>query len=236
DLYGVKRLCMKQLLSFALLACITYASSAQNWLNKLNKKLDSLNTKSTAFKRKSDSTRATTAALTGAHTATNTPAAGGTSYANGTPPPPPPPPPAPPPPASTSNTANTNTGDDLVFTLTGCSGSIGGQTVTLSFTIANPNKVNQTINIGWGAACKAIDQDGDVCRPKECVIANGNGAGYTEVPTGLTLQGSITFANLLSKEQQLALVQFNIFTRNSDGGRDPHTKSIDMRNIPISWQ
>ena len=139
-------------------------------------------------------------------------------------------------PTSTSNTANTNTGDQLVFTLTGCSGSIGAQTVTVSFTIANPVKVNQTINIGLGPACKAIDQDGDDCRPKECALANGNGAAFTELPTGITMKGSITFSNVLSKEQQLAMVQFNIFTRNYDGGRDPHVKSIDLRNIPISWQ
>ncbi len=233
---------MKKLLFLTLLASLTHAASAQGWLAKLNKKLDTLNSRTAAFKRKTDSARATTQALTGAHASNGTPAtstiAGG---ATGNPVAPgttgnPIAPGTTVIPASTSNTTNTNTGDQLVFTLTGCSGSIGAQTVTLSFTIGNPVKVNQTVNIGLGPACKAIDQDGDACRPKECMLANGNGAGYTEIPTGLTLKGSITFSNVLSKEQQLALVQFNIFTRNSDGGGDPHVKTIDLRNLPISWQ
>jgi len=201
---------------------MTYAASAQGWLAKLNKNIDSFNSKTRAFKKRSDSTKALITPSTPAGTAgnPNTPATPGSTVI----------------PASTSGTANTNTGDQLVFIVTGVAGSIGAQTVTISFTIANPVKVNQTINIGLGPACKAIDQDGDACRPKECMLANGNGAAYTELPTGLTRKGSITFSNVLSKEQQLAMVQFNIFTRNSDGGRDPHVKTIDLRNIPISWQ
>jgi hypothetical protein len=229
---------MKKLLFFAILASLTQASIAQSFLNKLNKKLDSLNSKKMAWKRKTDSAKATTQALTGTPnnaTAANnntgttiipasTTNTGSTII------------PATVIPASTSGTTNTNSGDQLVFAITGCNGSIGAQTVTISFTIANPVKVNQTINIGLGPACKAIDADGDACRPKECMLANGNGAAYTELPTGLTMKGSITFSNVLSKEAQFSMVQFNIFTRNSDGGRDPKVKAIDMRNVPITWQ
>lgn len=220
---------MKKLLLFALMAFLAYGASAQNWLTKFSSKIDSLNSKTRALKRRSDSAKASMQMLTGRQPSATpgTVASNGTSIPNQT---------VTNIPASASGTANTNTGDQLVFTLTGCSGSTGAQTVTLSFTIANPVKVNQTINIGVGPACKAIDQDGDDCRPKECMLANGNGAAYTELPTGLTMKGSITFANVLSKEQQLAMVQFNIFTRNSDGGRDPHVKAIDLRNVPISWQ
>ena len=222
---------MKKLLFFAVLASLTHASIAQVFLDKLNKKLDSINSKKNAWKRKSDSAKATTQALTGTPNTANpngaaaNPANAGSTVI-----------PATVIPASTSGTTNTNTGDQLVFAITGCNGSIGAQTVTISFTIANPVKVNQTINIGLGPACKAIDADGDACRPKECMLANGNGAAYTELPTGLTWIGRSTFANVLSKETQLALGQFNIFTRNSDGGRDPKIKTIDLRNVPITWQ
>jgi hypothetical protein len=141
-------------------------------------------------------------------------------------------------PATTTMAKNngSNSSDQLDFVATGCTGNTGAQTVTLYFTIANPVKVNQTIFIGTGPGCKAFDEEGDLSKPKACTLANGDGTKWTELPTGLTMKGSLTFSNILPKETQLAIVQFNIFTKNSDGGGDQQMKAIYMKNVSIIWQ
>ena len=50
------------------------------------------------------------------------------------------------------------------------------------------------------------------------------------------MKGSITFTNILPKQAQLALMEFNIFSHNADGGRDPKVKNVSAKNLPITWQ
>jgi len=131
---------------------------------------------------------------------------------------------------------NNNSTDAVAIQLDACTGNAAAQTVTIFFTIANPASVNQAIAIGLGQYAKAIDPDGNLSRARECHLADGNGAGWTELPTGLKMKGSITFTNILPKQAQLALMEFNIFSHNADGGRDPKVKNISAKNLAITWQ
>jgi hypothetical protein len=137
---------------------------------------------------------------------------------------------------STNNngTANNLSTDAVSFQIDGCTGNTAAQTVTVFFTIANPVHVNQAVAVG-GPNSKAIDPDGNLSRPKELHLADGTG-GWVEIPTGLKIKGSITFNNILAKEQQLALMEFTVFSHNADGGRDPKTKNISVRNLNIAWE
>jgi hypothetical protein len=133
-----------------------------------------------------------------------------------------------------NGTANNLSTDAVTFVIDGCTGNAAAQTVTIFFTIANPVHVNQVVAVG-GPNARAIDPEGNLSRPKELHLADGNG-GWVEVPTGLKVKGSLTFANILAKETQLALLEFTIFTHNADGGRDPKTKPISVRNLNINWE
>jgi hypothetical protein len=135
---------------------------------------------------------------------------------------------------NTNGTANNLSTDAVTFVIDGCTGNSAAQTVTIFFTIANPVHVNQVVAVG-GPNARAIDPEGNLSRPKELHLADGNG-GWVEIPTGLKVKGSLTFANILAKEAQLALLEFTIFSHNSDGGRDPKTKPISVRNLNINWE
>jgi hypothetical protein len=134
-----------------------------------------------------------------------------------------------------NNSANNST-DKITFQIDACTGNSGAQTVTVFFTIANPNSVNQNVLIGLGPACKVIDPDGNLCRPREARLGDADGSRWTELPTGIKMKGSITFNNILPKNTQLALMQFNIFSINTVGGGDGKTKTIDVRNLNVAWQ
>lgn len=134
------------------------------------------------------------------------------------------------------NNSGNNTTDKITFQIDACTGNSGAQTVTVFFTIANPNSVNQNVVIGLGPACKVIDPDGNLCRPREVRLGDADGSRWTEIPTGIKMKGSITFNNVLPKNTQLALMQFNIFSVNSVGGGDGKTKTIDVRNLNVAWQ
>lgn len=133
-----------------------------------------------------------------------------------------------------NGTANNLSTDAVTFVIDGCTGNTAAQTVTIFFTIANPVHVNQVVAVG-GPNARAIDPEGNLSRPKELHLADGSG-GWVEIPTGLKVKGSLTFANILAKEPQLALMEFAIFTHNADGGRDPKTKNISVRNLNINWE
>jgi hypothetical protein len=134
------------------------------------------------------------------------------------------------------NNSGYNSTDKITFQLDACTGNSAAQTVTVFFTIANPNNVNQNIFIGLGPACKVIDPDGNLCRPREARLGDADGTKWTELPTGIKMKGSITFNNILPKQTQLALLQFNIFSVNSAGGGDGKAKNIDIRNLNVAWQ
>jgi hypothetical protein len=134
------------------------------------------------------------------------------------------------------NGSTNNSTDKIAFQIDACTGNSSAKTVTIFFTIANPNNVNQNVAIGLGPACKVIDPDGNLCHPKECRLGDADGAHWTELPTGIKMKGSITFSNILPKQTQLALLQFNIFSVNSDGGRDGSAKQISVRNLNVAWQ
>jgi hypothetical protein len=134
------------------------------------------------------------------------------------------------------NNSGNNSTDKITFQIDACAGNSGAQTVTVFFTIANPNSVNQNVFIGLGPACKVIDPDGNLSRPREARLGDADGSKWTELPTGIKMKGSITFNNILPKQTQLALMQFNIFSVNSVGGGDGKTKTIDVRNLNVAWQ
>jgi hypothetical protein len=134
------------------------------------------------------------------------------------------------------NNSNNNSTDKITFQIDACTGNSAAQTVTVFFTVANPNSVNQNIFIGLGPACKVIDPDGNLCRPREARLGDADGTKWTELPTGIKMKGSITFNNILPKQTQLALMQFNIFSVNTAGGGDGKAKNIDVRNLNVAWQ
>jgi hypothetical protein len=136
-----------------------------------------------------------------------------------------------------NNGTPTTTTDPLSFEIDGCVGNQAAQTVTVFFTVGNPAAVNQIIFVGLGPACKVIDPDGNLCKPKNATLADGDGTKWTELPYGLKMKGTVTFFNVLPKNAQLALLQFNVFTRNADGAdAQVKAKNVVVRNLAVTWQ
>ncbi|MFI5139724.1 MAG: OmpA family protein [Sphingobacteriales bacterium] len=132
----------------------------------------------------------------------------------------------------------TNINSGLDFTVTGCTGDVNSQTVTVYFSFSNPRKAHQRIGVfnDMQRHSKAFDTDGNQFPCKNFTL--GNESNYdieTELPTGLRVKGTATFSNVLSTSTKLAVIEIATINSNWDGGGDRREGTIEIKNVPIIW-
>lgn len=132
----------------------------------------------------------------------------------------------------------TNINSGLDFTITGCTGDVNSQTVTVYFNFSNPRKAHQRIGVynDMERHSKAFDPDGNQFPCKSFTLGNeSNYDAETELPTGLRIKGMAIFSNVISTSTKLAIIDIATINSNWDGGGDRHEGTIEIKNVPITW-
>lgn len=130
----------------------------------------------------------------------------------------------------------------LIFTITQCTGDRAAQTITVVYKIANPNKANQLVVVGalsqYSSAAPgfSIDDNGSKLTISK-VDFGGQSAAHitTELPTGISMKGSITLINALPSSTSLQYLKLPIASQNAKGGADKQTIQLEDRDIPVTW-
>jgi hypothetical protein len=133
--------------------------------------------------------------------------------------------------------------NDIGFTVTGCTGDKNAQTVTLFFTLANPSKPHQRIQIGDPYShndLSALDANSNVYQCSRITLGSAHGEGgyplsTSELPSGQTINGSATFTNVMPDITSFALVNIYEMSSNWEGGDNAFHGNVEVRNVPITW-
>jgi len=142
--------------------------------------------------------------------------------------------------AITGHSKNINNG--LTFTITQCVGDKAAQTVTLTFKLANPNKANQMVVVGslsqYSSANPgfSIDDNGDKLAIGQITFGGQTGTHITtELPTNITMKGTITLINALPGATSLQYFKLPVASQNAQGAGDKQGILLEDREIPITW-
>lgn len=129
-------------------------------------------------------------------------------------------------------------GSEFIFTE--CQGDIASQSVTIFFKINNPGKAHQKLNIDpwFGTYAKAIDENGNDYKFGNLNLGRQYGNGYlkAELPSGLFVNGFITFNEVEQTSKFLNLVNIPIYCKNRLDNNEKDYEIIELRNVKINWQ
>jgi hypothetical protein len=126
------------------------------------------------------------------------------------------------------------------FNFIECQGDSASQTVTLFFKLHNPNKAHQKVNIDpwFGTYAKAIDENGNDYKFGNLNLGRQYGNGYlkAELPSGLFINGFITFNEVEPSSNFLHLVNIPIYSKNRLDNNEKDYEIIELRNVKINWK
>jgi len=129
-------------------------------------------------------------------------------------------------------------------TITGCVGSVSGQSVTLSLLISCPaDKVNQYIRLGppygnWGNLPPAVDVQGNQLGLSSVQLGNNAGrvGAETEIFTGTNLKAMLIYNNVLPSSASISVLNLPIGIHNWAGKSNTYNGTLEFRNVAITWQ
>lgn len=126
------------------------------------------------------------------------------------------------------------------FSFVECQGDSASQTVTIFFKFINNGKAHQKINIDpwFGTYAKAIDENGNDYKFGNLNLGRQYGNGYlkAELPSGLFINGFITFNEVEPNSKFLNLVNIPVYCKNRLDNNEKDYEMIELRNVKINWQ
>lgn len=126
------------------------------------------------------------------------------------------------------------------FNFIECQGDSASQTVTIFFKFNNNGKAHQKINIDpwFGTYAKAIDENGNDYKFGNLNLGRQYGNGYlkAELPSGLSINGFITFNEVEPNSKFLHLVNIPVYCKNRLDNNEKDYEIIELRNVKINWK
>lgn len=113
------------------------------------------------------------------------------------------------------------------------------QTVTIYYAIANPRKPNQKVNIQNLSSDPiiAFDNNGNQYKVNQLSIEDNNSSDEVsaELPSGLSVNGSITFINVFPIINNFSLIKMPIKTSNRNADDNGKVNVVYLKNLKIKW-
>lgn len=131
--------------------------------------------------------------------------------------------------------------NDLDLMIVGCEGDSVDQSVTLFYTIANPRKPNQRVELQSYSndPIMAFDAYGNQYKLGNLNLEEGNSTDNVRsvLPTGMTVNGSVTFVNVYPLVSNFSMIKIPVKAGNSDGDNsNEKAEMVYLKNIKIKWK
>jgi hypothetical protein len=141
------------------------------------------------------------------------------------------------------NNSNTNKskliGNGLQLVVQDCIGDSMSNSITLFFSITNPNLSSQKIKIDIGEKFPALafDNKGDKYYHSKIMLAGitAHHTVETQIPSGVSVWGCITYSNVNPSLSSFELVTFPMGSCNFNGNQEIKNEWIEIKNVPIVW-
>ncbi|MFY7900335.1 MAG: hypothetical protein ACOVNY_09135, partial [Chitinophagaceae bacterium] len=126
------------------------------------------------------------------------------------------------------------------FEFVECQGDSATNMVTIFFKIKNEGKAHQKINIDpwWGSYAKAFDEHGNDYKFGNLNLGRQYGNGYLkcDLPSGLFVNGFITFLEVESASKFLNYISLPLYCKSRYDNNEKDYELIELRNLPINWK
>ena len=120
-----------------------------------------------------------------------------------------------------------------------CEGDSVDQTVTIFYTLSNPRKPHQKIQLQSlsNEPIIAFDANGNQYKINNINLEESNSSDDVSaiVPTGITVNGSVTFINVFPLVNNFSLVKIPIKAGNNNGNSNDKTETVYLKNMKIKW-
>jgi len=121
-----------------------------------------------------------------------------------------------------------------------CTGDRSSQTVKIEFVIHH-KKPNQdvTFNGMTTGNINAYDEIGNTFYAKDLGLANSTGSynyAHAIIPTDIDVKGYAIFSGIIGGTDKLKLVNIFVEAKNADGGANPVSGKIEIKNLKIQWR
>lgn len=130
-------------------------------------------------------------------------------------------------------------GNGLQLVVQDCIGDSMSNSITLFFSITNPNLSSQKmrVDIGEQFPALAFDNNGDKYYHSKVMLAGITAyqTVETQIPSGITVWGCITYKNVPPSLTNLALITFPVGSCNFNGNQELRNEWLEIKNVPVVW-